>query len=191
MPSRLPNALTLFRLAAAPGVAVAFAVLPRPAADLAAFALFALAALTDYVDGWLARKLDAITPLGRMMDPIADKAMVAIALATLLAVHGADPWLLLPAAAILFRETAVSGLREFLAGRVVVPVTFAAKAKTTVQMLALGLLLLAGGLGTPGPHPYLWPAGLFLLLVAAGLTLWTGWDYFRRALADPAFRGRS
>lgn len=193
MASRLPNALTFFRLAAAPGVALAFALAPRPLADALAFGLFAAAALTDWLDGWLARRLDAITPIGRMMDPIADKAMVAIALAALLAVHGAAAVLLLPAAAILFREVAVSGLREFLAGRLVVPVTFAAKAKTTAQMLAIGALLLAGAFGGAldpgGPGAYLWGAGLAALWAAAAMTVWTGWDYFRRALADPTFRG--
>lgn len=183
MASRLPNLLTFLRLAAAPGVALVFVALPRPAADLAAFALFALASVTDWLDGWLARRLDAISALGRMMDPIADKAMVVIALAMLMALAGPTLWLTLPVAAILLREVAVSGLREFLAGRVTVPVTAAAKAKTAAQMVAIGVLLLAGAV------PVLWTPGLALLWLAAGLTAWTGADYFRRALADPAFRG--
>jgi CDP-diacylglycerol--glycerol-3-phosphate 3-phosphatidyltransferase len=140
----LPNLLTSFRLVAAPGVALVFAGLPRPTADLIAFGLFVLAAATDWLDGWLARRLGAISAYGRMMDPIADKAMVMIALAVLMMLTGPNPLMIVPAAAIMLREVAVSGLREFLAGRVEAPVTRLAKWKTTVQMIAIGALLLAG-----------------------------------------------
>ena len=179
----LPNLLTGFRLVAAPGVALAFAALPRPEADALAAALFLLAAVTDWADGRLARALGAITPWGRMMDPIADKAMVTIALATLMMLTGPDWRVVVPAAAIMLRETAVSGLREFLAGRVEAPVTRLAKWKTAVQMAALFALLLAGA---AGPAPLLSGLGLAALWLAAALTVWTGADYFRRALADPA-----
>ena len=123
----LPNVLTSFRLVAAPGVAFAFVLLPRPTADLAAFALFVLAAATDWLDGRLARGLGAVSAYGRMMDPIADKAMVMIALAALLMLAGPDWLIVVPAALIMLREVAVSGLREFLAGRVEARVTVLAK----------------------------------------------------------------
>ena len=186
----LPNLLTGFRLFAAPGLALVFAALDRPAADLAAFALFVLAAVTDFFDGWLARRLDATSDFGRMMDPIADKAMVITALCVLLMLTGPDAWALAPVAAILFREVLVSGLREFLAGRIVLPPTLLAKWKTTVQMTALAGLLLAGGLGDPymsgegaaaaGPLAL---ASVALLWIAAAMTLVTGWDYLSRGLA--------
>ncbi|MGM0584322.1 MAG: CDP-diacylglycerol--glycerol-3-phosphate 3-phosphatidyltransferase [Pseudomonadota bacterium] len=196
----LPNIFTIFRLVAAPGVALVFAVLPRPDADLAALVLFTAASVTDWLDGWLARRWDQITPFGRMLDPIADKAMVMTALAVLLMLSGPDPWVILPAAAILLREVAVSGLREFLAGRVSVPVTVMAKWKTAAQMTAIALLLLAGlnpgALPPPAPAPYIPDgaaeaarlAGLILLWLAGAMTLITGWDYFRRGLASPAMK---
>lgn len=140
----LPNLLTMLRVLAAPLTALVFAFLPRPMADLLALALFILAALTDYLDGWLARRLNQVSALGRMLDPVADKAMVTIALATVMALRGPHWLILIPAAAILLRETLVSGLREALAGRAVIHVTRLAKWKTAAQMAALGLLLAAG-----------------------------------------------
>ncbi|MFT4792542.1 MAG: CDP-diacylglycerol--glycerol-3-phosphate 3-phosphatidyltransferase [Paracoccaceae bacterium] len=140
----LPNLLTLSRVIAAPLVALIFAFIDRPYADLIAFLLFAVAGITDFLDGWLARRWAQTSTLGRMMDPIADKAMVIIAMAAVLAVRGPDWTVLIPAAAILLRETFVSGLRESLAGRAVIHVTRLAKWKTTAQMGALGLLLLSG-----------------------------------------------
>jgi CDP-diacylglycerol--glycerol-3-phosphate 3-phosphatidyltransferase len=141
----LPNILTFIRLAAAPAVALVYLVLPRPWADWAALALFIGAALTDYVDGWLARWLGQVSRLGAMLDPIADKAMVVIALALVVALSGMSGWVLLPAVAILFREVFVSGLREYL-GHVsgTLKVTRLAKWKTTVQMVAISVLLAQG-----------------------------------------------
>ena len=179
---RLPNALTVFRTAAAPGVMLAFAVLHRPAADWAAFLLFSGAAATDWIDGRLARKWGVVSPIGRMLDPIADKAIAAIALATLLGLHGLDPRLTIPAAAILLRETLVSGLREFLKGAEVVAVTQLAKWKTTAQLVALAMLLAAGGLGG-AVGSILFGLGVAALWIAGVLTVVTGWDYFRRGLA--------
>lgn len=140
----LPNLLTLMRVIAAPLVALIFVMIDRPYADLIAFLLFTVAGITDFLDGWLARRWGQVSALGRMMDPIADKAMVIIAMAAVLAVQGPHWTVLIPAAAILLRETFVSGLRESLAGRAVIHVTRLAKWKTTAQMGALGLLLLAG-----------------------------------------------
>lgn len=174
----IPNMLTAGRLAAAPGVALAFAAFDRPAADVVACVLFVAAALTDWLDGRLARAWGQESAIGRLLDPIADKAIVTIALAALCGVHGLDWPLALPVALILLRETAIAGLREALAGRLALPVTQAAKWKTTAQMTAIAVLLGAGAVG-PEAHA----AGLALLWVAAALTLTTGWDYFSRGVA--------
>src|SRR5690606_31174582 len=130
------NLLTVLRLLAAPGVALAFVVFPRPLADWIAMSLFVMAALTDYVDGRLARAWQQESAFGRMLDPIADKAMVIIALAVIIGLSGINPLILVPVAFILLREVFVSGLREFLgakAGRL--KVTWLAKWKTTAQMV--------------------------------------------------------
>src|SRR5512142_617417 len=151
----LPNALTILRILLVPVFAVAF-VLPGEAARLVAFLVFALAGISDWLDGFAARKLNAGSDFGRMLDPIADKILVGVALMMLVAegnVHqfNLDQGLLgikgllklVPALVILAREILVSGLREFLAGAdVSVPVTFFAKIKTTIQMIAIGAMIL-------------------------------------------------
>ncbi len=145
MKMTIPNILTIFRLVAAPGVVIVFLILPRPFADWAAFGLFVAAAITDYIDGYLARKLNQMTKIGTMLDPIADKAMVAIALLSLAVWSPLAHWIVFPAAIILFREVFVSGLREFLgdvAGTL--KVTQLAKWKTALQMIAIALLLIHG-----------------------------------------------
>lgn len=143
----LPNILTVLRLLAAPGVAVMFLYFHRPWADWFALALFAVAAITDFFDGYLARAWKQESRLGAMLDPIADKAMVVIALLVITGYSGMDPWLILPATAILFREVFVSGLREFLGDKSgLLKVTPLAKWKTTAQMSALAVLFLAMGL---------------------------------------------
>ena len=141
----LPNILTILRLLAAPGVALAFVVLPRPFADWAAVALFIGAALTDWVDGWLARRWMQVSRFGAMLDPIADKAMVLIATCVVVMLWGISVWVILPAVVIILREVFVSGLREFL-GDVSrsLSVTVLAKWKTTVQMVAIAVLLSSG-----------------------------------------------
>lgn len=141
----LPNLLTLFRLLAAPGVALVFIVSPRGTADWLALVLFVGAALTDWLDGALARAWNQTSKLGTMLDPIADKAMVVIALAALMHVSSLASWILLPVIVILFREVFVSGLREFLgdvAGTL--KVTQLAKWKTAVQMIAITTLFAQG-----------------------------------------------
>ena len=179
----IPNLLTIARTAAAPGVALAFALLPRPAADWVALLLFTAAALTDFLDGWLARKWNQTSGFGRMLDPIADKAMVVIALAVLMGLHGTGPALALPVAAILLRETLVAGLREYLGGAAVLSVTTLAKWKTTAQLVAIGLMLAPGPVASlGGPDGVVALAGLALLWLAAALTVITGWDYCRKAL---------
>jgi len=141
----VPNMLTVARLLAAPAFALCFAIFARPFADILALVLFIVASLTDFLDGYLARRWGQVSAFGRMLDPIADKAMVIIALAVLLGLSGMNPLVVIPAALILFREVFVSGLREFLgadAGRL--KVTGLAKWKTTVQMVAVIVLLVAG-----------------------------------------------
>ena len=189
----LPNCLTLARILAAPVVCL-MVVLGPPETALWAFLLFALAALTDFFDGWLARRLGQISEIGKMLDPIADKVMVTLVIAALIAgPGGTSPWYLVPALLILMREILISGLREFL-GDVKLPTTQLAKWKTTVQMVALGALLLVPAVmagdtissqETPGDSAghIVWGVGIALLWLAALLTVITGWDYFQKGLA--------
>jgi CDP-diacylglycerol--glycerol-3-phosphate 3-phosphatidyltransferase len=143
----LPNTLTVLRLLAAPGVAVMFLYFHRPWADWFALALFVGAAITDYFDGYLARLWHQESKFGAMLDPIADKAMVVIAIMVLTGYSGMNPWLILPATVILFREVFVSGLREFLGNTAgTLKVTKLAKWKTTAQMVAIAVLFLGTGL---------------------------------------------
>ncbi len=147
MPWTLPNTLTILRLLAAPGIAVMFLYFARPWADWFALVLFLVAAITDYFDGYLARLWKQESRLGAMLDPIADKAMVVIALLVITGYSGMDPWLILPATAIIFREVFVSGLREYLgATSRQLAVTRLAKWKTTAQMVAIAVLFAAMGL---------------------------------------------
>ncbi|MFC0280280.1 CDP-diacylglycerol--glycerol-3-phosphate 3-phosphatidyltransferase [Falsigemmobacter intermedius] len=195
----VPNILTTLRLLAAPGVAVMFLYFNRPWADWLALALFVTAALTDFVDGYLARAWKQESRYGAMLDPIADKAMVVIAIMVITGYSGMNPWLILPAAVILFREVFVSGLREYLGAKSsLLKVTRLAKWKTTAQMVAIAVLFLATGLAylEAGRSPVVgegevpagvsyaalanW-AGLALIWVAAILTAITGFDYLRKA----------
>ena len=141
----LPNSLTVLRLLAAPAVAVMFLYFERPYADWFALVLFLGAAATDWFDGYLARAWKQETKIGAMLDPIADKAMVVIALMVIVGYSSMSPWLVLPATFILFREVFVSGLREYLgdvAGTL--KVTKLAKWKTTTQMVAIAVLFSQG-----------------------------------------------
>ena len=141
----LPNILTVMRLFAAPGVAVMFLFFARPWADWFALVLFVVAAATDWIDGYLAREWHQESRFGAMLDPIADKAMVVIALLVITGFSGMNPWVLLPATVILFREVFVSGLREFLGTtRGLLAVTRIAKWKTTAQMVAIAVLFSTG-----------------------------------------------
>lgn len=141
----LPNILTLFRLAAAPFVGFAFLIWPSPVADAVALVLFILAAVTDYLDGWLARRMGQVSAFGKMLDPIADKVMVVIVLTVLAALWQGEAVLMVPIIVILFREITVSGLREYLGARKdLLAVTRLAKWKTMLQMLAITVMLAAG-----------------------------------------------
>ena len=176
----LPNLLTYGRLVAVPVVA-GLILWGGDAARWTALALFIGAAITDFFDGYLARRWAQQSAIGRMLDPIADKVLVAVVLLVLAAdrtISGAHLW---AGIIILSREVLVSGLREFLAElRVSVPVTKVAKWKTTVQLIAIGFLI-AGPAGDK-IIPYVSEFGLFCLWIAAALTLYTGYDYFRAGI---------
>jgi cardiolipin synthase len=173
----LPNLLTYARIVAVPAVVACFYI-PGDAGRIAALVIFVAAAITDFFDGYLARAWQQQSALGRMLDPIADKLLVAACLLVLVGDGTIGGWSLWAALIILSREILVSGLREFLGGVAVsVPVSRLAKWKTTVQMVALAFLLI-GPAGEP-VFAYMMEVGLTLLWLAAILTLYTGYDYFR------------
>jgi CDP-diacylglycerol---glycerol-3-phosphate 3-phosphatidyltransferase len=184
-----PNLLTLLRIVLIPVFVVVF-YLQAPWAPYLAALVFAAAALTDWLDGHLARRWDQTSPLGAFLDPVADKLMVAVALVLLVQ---ADPrtLLTLPAAVIIGREITVSALREWMAeigARGKVAVSMTGKLKTTAQMLAIILLLLRDAT-LPG---WLYALGIWLLYLAAILTLWSMFLYLRAAwpiLSGPAGEG--
>lgn len=210
----IPNILTVIRLLAAPGVAVMFLYFTRPYADWFALLLFVGAAITDWIDGHLARSWKQETKLGAMLDPIADKAMVVIALMVIVGYSSYSPWLVLPATMILFREVFVSGLREYLGDTAgTLKVTQLAKWKTTAQMIAIAVLFSQGvfehyfGMSVFGMDDAIvidilegreedvlglkwklagmeWAGfiGLWLLWLAAALTMITGFDYFAKSI---------
>lgn len=139
----IPNILTVIRMIAAPMVGLVYVFLPRPIADWTAMVLFIAAALTDYIDGYLARQWQQVSAFGRMLDPIADKAIVVISLAVIMALSGLNPWILIPISFIIYREIFVSGLREFLGKDATrLRVTRLAKWKTMAQMVAIPALFL-------------------------------------------------
>lgn len=176
MKKNLPNYLTYFRIAVIPVLIFAF-YLKGEAAYILPTALFIIASITDWLDGYLARVWHAQSKIGRFLDPIADKLLVATVLLLLVGEDRAD---ILPAIAIVCREILVSGLREFLAEiQVSVPVSKLAKFKTAAQMIAITFLLL-GPLTLFGYQVQ--ALGDVLLWVAALLTLVTGYAYLRTGL---------
>ncbi|ESR23201.1 CDP-diacylglycerol--glycerol-3-phosphate 3-phosphatidyltransferase [Lutibaculum baratangense] len=176
----LPNLLTYGRVAAVPAVGACFYI-DGFVGNWIALGLFVTASITDFFDGYLARAWQQQSALGRMLDPIADKLLVAVALMTLVADRTIGAWSLPAAIVILSREVLVSGLREFLAElHVSVPVSQLAKWKTTAQMVAIGVLL-AGPAGE-AVMPGLTFIGRTLLWISAILTIYTGWDYLRAAI---------
>ncbi len=173
----LPNSLTMFRIVIIPPL-VALFYMQEEWAIWSALALYILAAVTDFFDGYLARTMNQMSAFGRFLDPIADKLFIA---ATLVMLAGFDriPGLwLIPAIVIMMREFLIAGLREFLGPlKIILPVSKLAKWKTTAQMIAIGFLII-------GPHgevilPYTLEIGQWGLLVAAILTVVTGWDYMK------------
>ncbi|MBG21508.1 MAG: CDP-diacylglycerol--glycerol-3-phosphate 3-phosphatidyltransferase [Rhizobiales bacterium] len=181
----IPNLLTYARIVAVPLIVLCFFIEGRlHGSDFArwsALVLFALASITDFFDGYLARMWDQTSNIGRMLDPIADKLLVASVLLLVAADGTIAGWSIWAAIIILCREILVSGLREYLAAlKVSVPVTKIAKWKTTVQMFAIAFLL-AGPAGDK-VLPYTTEIGIGLLWVAAIVTIYTGYDYFRAGL---------
>ena len=182
----LPNILTLLRILCIPLLVVVY-FLPWEWRHPASAAIFGIAALTDWFDGYLARKLDQMTPFGAFLDPVADKLIVAVSLIVLLQTH---PNLLfaVPAMVIISREIVISALREWMAEmgrRTSVAVSFLGKVKTTVQMIAIAFLLLIN----PEKYPTLDYLGIAMLYVAAALTLWSMVIYL--IAAWPSLKGSS
>ena len=178
----LPNILTLLRILLIPCFVVCFH-LPFPRAATAAAAIFGVAAVTDWLDGYLARRLNQGSPFGAFLDPVADKLMVAVVLVVLLQARP-ELWLALPVAVIIGREITVSALREWMAevgARRKVAVSWLGKLKTTLQMIALVMLLLAHDTLAP---PWLSQLGVVMLYTATVLTLWSMFDYLRLAWPD-------
>jgi cardiolipin synthase len=181
----LPNVLTYSRIAAVPIVVACMYAQSIGNGPLwlrwIALAVFIAAAVTDFFDGYYARIWNQQSAFGRMLDPIADKLLVASCLLMLAADETIKGWSLWAAIVILCREILVSGLREYLAAlHVRVPVTQLAKWKTTVQLVAVGFLI-AGEAGE-AILPATIPIGITLLWISALVTLYTGWDYFRSGI---------
>ena len=178
----LPNILTLLRMALIPCFVVAF-YLPFKRAHLVAAGLFLLAAVTDWLDGYLARRLNQTSKLGAFLDPVADEVMVAVVLVVLLEARH-SLWLAAPVAVIIGREIAVSALREWMAeigARRKVAVSMLGKVKTTLQMVALMMMVVGVGPDMPG---ILYGAGMAMLYVATIITLWSMVDYLVLAWPD-------
>lgn len=174
--SWLPNALTLTRCALAGLVAWMIACLP--AGSLWPLVTFMAVAATDFVDGYAARRLNAVSAFGAFLDPVADKLLIGASLAALTLQQDMALLLLIPAAAIIIRDTIATALR--LVPRVSMPVSVLAKWKTAIEMIAIAGLLLARLLG----HPLLWHAGLVLLWLAALLAVYTLGLYVGALLAN-------
>jgi len=186
----LPNLLTLSRIIIIP-ILVGLFYLEGDLWRWVSVVLFSAAGVTDYFDGYLARRWAQISAFGRFLDPIADKLLVAAVILMLVAVDRITGWVVLPALVILCREVLVSGLREFLAqANVGVPVSRLAKWKTALQLIALGILIVGDAAGA-------WTqlTGEFGLWVAAAITIVTGYDYLSAGLqhmtpaTKPARRG--
>lgn len=191
----IPNILTLFRITLIPAF-VLFFYLPFPWKHVITAFIFGLAAFTDWLDGYLARRLDQTSAFGAFLDPVADKLMVVVALVLLVGNHG-TPWLAIPAAVIIGREIVVSALREWMAElgqRATVAVATVGKLKTSFQMAAVFMMLL----GERASEPWIWnhdvpfsellfsshaiyTAGFILFYIAALLTLWSMVVYLHAA----------
>jgi cardiolipin synthase (CMP-forming) len=182
-PFSLPNLLTYGRIVAVPAIVAILFWSKDDAMRWFALGIFVVAAITDYFDGYFARAWHQYSAIGRMLDPIADKLLVAAILLMLVADETISSFSIWAAIIILCREILVSGLREFLAElQVSVPVTKVAKWKTTAQLVALGFLIAGQAGDAVLPENWTMMIGLGLLWVAAALTLYTGWDYFRSGI---------
>ena len=192
---RIPNFLTSMRLIIIPLMVFAFYI-PGMLSNIITALLFAIASITDYFDGYLARLMKAQSDFGRCLDPIADKLLVIVAIVMLIKFNPNNPWILFPGLIIITREVLVSGLREYLAEiNIKVPVSVLAKYKTAVQMFAIGGLLLGengsayilyqwlgGYIETDIKYVVISIIGLvakFLFVLASILTVITGFAYFK------------
>jgi len=178
----IPNALTLFRIALIPVFVLLF-YLPFHWSYLASALVFVLASVTDWLDGYLARRLNQSTPFGAFLDPVADKLMVVIALVLLVSQQD-TAWFTVPALVVVAREILVSALREWMAEigkRTNVAVSFLGKAKTFLQMIAIIVLL---AVDPDGGDRYLRLLGFGMFYVAAALTMWSAVVYVRAAWID-------
>ena len=169
----VPNIITIARILAIVPI-VALVMNGDVVLRLVALIIYVIAAASDWLDGYLARAWNQYSPLGRMLDPIADKLLVGILIAALAWDGSFSGWDMIPVCAILFREFFISGLREFLgSAKVVLNVTWLAKWKTTLQLIALAIVLLERIV------PGLRLTSDVVLWVAGALTLWTGLQYLR------------
>ena len=176
----VPNWMTILRIMVAPVIAVLIWLDDVKTGYMPALTLFVLASISDFIDGWMARRLGVVSKLGAMLDPIADKVLIGTCLVSLAHVTEDGWWFILPAIIIMTREFLISGLREFMAGRSVnMPVSVLAKWKTTLQLVAIGFLV-----GAPvfPSLPMANPIGLALLWAAAFVTAQTGFAYYRGVL---------
>jgi cardiolipin synthase len=185
MVANVPNGLTLFRIAVIPAIVALFYV-ENPAARWIAGGLFTAAAISDFLDGYIARALEIQSDFGRMLDPIADKLLVSATLLMLVGFGDIGGISLVPAVVILTREIVVSGLREFLASLAIpVPVSQLSKWKTTLQLIAIGLLIVGKSVpALPQLHLY----AVIGLWIAGAITLVTGYDYLRAGLRKMSAR---
>ena len=184
MLKKIPNILTIGRIILVPFFVLAF-YLPGFYGDLTALILFIVASFTDFLDGMLARMLGEESKLGELLDPIADKIIVATALILLVMDGTIKNYEVIAAIIILTREILISGLREFLAeGKIKLPVSSLAKLKTVLQMVSIALLL-SGDTGNKIINFQDYNAqtiGIILLWLSAALTLYTGYDYMRKGI---------
>lgn len=188
--SSAPNLLGVARIVATP-VVCALVLVEAPGAGIAAFVIFGIAALTDWADGWLARRRDEVSPLGVFMDLTADKVLVAGVLVAMVEVGLLPTWMV---ATIVVRELVISGVRQVAAAAdVVIPARALGKSKTATTLVGMAVLLLAWDATTGGPLAgtglagSLEALGFWLMVAATALTVVSGWDYLRGAL--PILRG--
>lgn len=184
------NLLGIARIAATP-VVIVLMLIGSPGMGIGAFVLFALAAVTDFLDGWVARRRGEVSPLGVFMDLTADKVLVSGVLVAMVEVGLLPTWMV---ATILVRELVIAGVRQMAAaGNVVIAARALGKAKTLTTLVGMTLLLLAfdattgGPMAATGAGPAIEVIGYWMMVAATALTVVSGWDYLRGAL--PLLRG--
>jgi len=193
----IPTILSIIRLFAGFLILLGFLFLARPVADILAFVVFACAAATDFIDGYIARKFNMVSELGKILDSIADKILVTMAWIIIITYYEFNSWIILPIGLIIFRELFISGLREYLASKSLnLQVTFIAKLKTTLQMITISLTFFSGIIvdGSSSFSAFLLQpvagsgttlmdmACIVLIWLSAIQTIYTGLEYFKTAL---------